>query len=255
MANPFGSADEALTKNNGHTNAANLIFAWIPRSTTKIVEVVNAATINPAGGNYDADGYWRFNSTTRTEFAFTISPGKSPGNAFTVITSNRYNSGGDVSVALGHVAGMFATGSTTPRFFLRMDRYARSVNAFIRDNAGNDCNGLNSSLPDPGNDTFGAAVKGTSGSQKAIYRVSGASTTIGTDTSALISTSDASLDRIGVLAGTKYAHQYVFVYNAALSDADINAIIDNPGGVINVASGGFFSRAYYDMIIGASRNV
>lgn len=238
MANPFGGSDEPLTKNTGHANQANLIFAWIPRTTTKIVEVVNAATITPAGGTYDSDGFWLFNSTTRTDQAFTIASPLSPGNAFTIITAAKFNGGGDVNVALGETVGLFANGNTQPRFYVRLDRYSRAVNAFIRDAAGADANGLNASLPDPGADTFSAFVTGTVGAQSCAYRLGGSTTSIGTDTEGGISTSDASLDRIGVQCGTKWFHQYVFVYNAVLSAGDRNAIMDNPGAVISQAGGG-----------------
>lgn len=234
MANPFGGSDESLSKNTGHANQANLVYAWIPRSSTKIVEVINAQTINPAGGNYDADGYWRFNSTTRTENAFAVS-GESAGDARTVIVGARYNSAGDVNISIGEFAGLFKSGeATVNRFLIRLYRYARNVNAFVVDNGGGSAAGLNGSLPDPGDDTFGAAVKhnGTN-AQSCLYRVGSTTTQIGSDTFTGLSDSDNGLNRVGVWSGTKYAYQYIFVYNAALSDADINAIIDNPGGVIS----------------------
>jgi len=238
MANPFGAADEALSKNTGHTNQANLLYAFIPRSTTKIVEVINALTINPAGGNYDADGFWRFNSTTRTENAFTITA-RGAGDITTVIVGVRYNAGGDVNIGIGEFAGFFQSGdATNNRFFGRFYRYARNANAFIKDAGGSDASGLNTTLPDPGADTFALAVKHNgSNAQSAFSRHTATSTSIGTDSTTALS-SDGGLNRFGVWSGTKYAYQYIFAYNAYLSDADIEAIMDNPGSVIDVTGGG-----------------
>jgi hypothetical protein len=239
MANPFGGSDQALSKNTGHANQANLLFAMIPRSTTKWREVVNAADVTVGAGNYDADGYWRAGSSTRVDVGYTIGSPLAPAATLTVIAGIKYNAAGDVSVSYGHVAGLWDDSNLFTRFHIQCDRYNRDARGHISDNGGVST-ALTSSWYNPGNDVSAFAVKRSGGNVNALYRVGSTTTQAGSDTG--VSTVDAwddlDLDRVGVRAGTKWAHQYVFVYNAALSDADIAAIIDDPGAVISQAGGG-----------------
>ena len=237
MANPFGGSDQALSKNTGHTNQANLVYAMIPRSTTKWREVINGSDVTVAAGTYDADGYWYAGSSTRVDVGYTLGAELAPTATFTVITAALYRSGGDVSESTGHIAGLWDASDSLPLFCVQMDRYARQARGRARD-VGGSTSGVDGSWYNPGSDTFAFAHKQTSAStSSALYRVASTTTAAGTGSAAGMNTT-AALDRIGVRAGTKYAHQYVFVYNAVLSDADINAIIDDPGAVITQAASG-----------------
>jgi hypothetical protein len=229
MANPFGSADETLTKNTGHTNQANLIFAMIPRAANKWREVVTAVDVTPgSSGSYDADGYWRASGTSFVDVLLTIA--KSAGNAFTVIASSRYNSGGGGGGNACRFGMLDVAGNS--RFCIRHDVYSRQASGQIRDGSGTST-GVESSYYDPGVDTFSFAAKNNgSTAQAGLYRVSGTTTAAGTGNTAM-STSDNALTRLGAQTTNKWACQYVFVYDASLSDADIEAIIDSPGGVIS----------------------
>lgn len=240
MANPFGGSDEALTVNTGHTNYGDLLFAYIPRSTTKFVEVVNAATVTPTAGNYDADGYWRASGTSTNTSFYTLGTARSAGLAHTLIVGLRYNSAGGGSGAI-----QFGLGDSTPSTSIncvqcRPDVYARQMNGRLCDNAGFDSGGIRSASYNPGADTSAYALKSTStgATVNAFTRVSGTNTANGSDSTVNLSTTDNGLTRLVVKTTNKWAFQYIFVYGAALSDANIDSIIDDPGSVISVASGG-----------------
>jgi hypothetical protein len=236
MANPFGGSDQALSKNAGHANQASLLFAMIPRSTTKWREVVNGADVTVGAGTYDADGYWYAGSSARVDVGYTIGAALAPTSAFTVICGNTYRSGGDVNTADGHIVGMWDNDASFARFHIQFDRYARQGRGRVSDINGTG-DGLNGSWHNPGADVFGFAMKSSGSASSALYRVGSTTTAAGTGNPGGLDTSII-LDRVGVRAGTKFSHQYVFVYNAALSDADINAIIDDPGAVITQAASG-----------------
>jgi hypothetical protein len=243
MANPFGGSDEPLSKNTGHTNQANLIFALVPRSTTKVREVINGVDVTPAGGsgNYDADGYLRSTSGTLLTADYTIASPRSAGQATTTIVGLRYNSGGTGSgsamiVGMVNSADYGTTGVS--RHLIRPYVYSRVLYPFVRDAAGIDATMSNA---DPGADTCGAWVKGSDAvpSYSSSARASGVgNTSLGSSTNPNLSTTDASLDRLSIRVTSKWACQFVFVYDTVLSDADIEAIIDNPAGVLNVGTVG-----------------
>jgi hypothetical protein len=243
MANPFGSADETLSKNGGHVNQANLIFALIPRAANKMVEVINAATVTPsASGSYDVDGYWRSANTALSTADYTIASARSAGQDQTLIALVRYNSGGGGSTPSAQVLGMFndATGGGggPSRYFCRQDVYSRSLEPFIRDGSSNAA-GLTAT--DPGADTSGIGIKGGDSvpAYSALIRHSGTTTVAaGSSTNANVSASDATLNRLVIRTTNKWACQAVFVYDAILSDAHIEAIIDDPGAVISYAAAG-----------------
>jgi hypothetical protein len=237
MANPFGGSDQALSKNTGHANQANLLFAMVPRSTTKWREVINAADVTVGAGNYDADGYWRAGSSTRVDVGYTLGSPLAPNATLTIIAGVKYNSAGDVSVSYGHVAGLFDADNTFTRFHVQLDRYNRDARGQIMQNTGAGTN-LAASWHSPGNDVFAFAVKRSGGTVNGLYRVGSTTTAAGSDTGVPTDSTWAStdLDRVGVRAGTKWQHQYVFVYNVALSDAEIDAIIDDPGAVLTQTS-------------------
>jgi hypothetical protein len=239
MANPFGGSDQGLSKNTGHANQANLLFAMIPRSTTKWREVVNGADVTVGAGNYDADGYWRAGSSTRVDVGYTIGSPPTPAATLTVIAGLKYNSAGDVSVSYGHASGLYNSAETFSRFHVQSDRYGQESRGQIMNEVGAGT-GLAGSWYNPGNDVFGFAIKRSGGNVNGLYRVGSTTTAAGSDTGVPTTSewANATLNRVGVRAGTKWQHQYVFVYNAALSDADINAIIDDPGAVITQAASG-----------------
>jgi hypothetical protein len=237
MANPFGGSDEALTKNTGHTNQANLLFAMIPRSTTKWREVVNGADVTVGAGNYDADGYWRNGSTALATVEYAMGTARAPQDAVTVIVGIKYRSAGGSTGGIR--AGLSNDAETFSRQCLIFDEYNRQFMGSIRPFSGSSSN-LEAAWNAPSADVFGAAVKRNgSNAGNALYRVSTTTTQAGSDS--LGSAGDfatASLNRVGVRVTDKYEFQYVLVYNVALSDADIAAIIDNPGAVISQVSAG-----------------
>jgi hypothetical protein len=239
MANPFGGSDQALSKNTGHAKQENLLFAMVPRSTTKWREVINAADVTVGAGNYDADGYWRAGSSTRVDVGYTIGSPLAPNATLTVIAGLKYNSAGDVSVSYGHASGLYNDAETFSRFHVQCDRYGRDSRGQIMTSSGAGTN-LSAAWFNPGADVFAFAVKRSGGSVNGLYRVGSTTTAAGSDTG--VQTTNpwdvTSLNRVGVRAGTKWQHQYVFVYNAALSDSDINAIIDDPGAVITQTASG-----------------
>jgi hypothetical protein len=240
MANPFGGSDEALSVVPGHTNAANLVYAMVPRTANKWREVVNAADVTPtASGNYDADGFWRSANTTFNVAAYTIGSPLNTGTARTMICAVRYNSGGGGSGGNPHAGCWNAVNfATAGRFYLRMDIYAQQYQGHIMDDVGSSAVGLTSAQYNPGNTTSSIVIRGNSATpaQSAYHRVGSTNTSMGTETSSAIKQNDAYLDRVGCRTTNKWAVQFVFVYNAVLSDADVNAIMDNPAGVIAGAS-------------------
>jgi hypothetical protein len=237
MANPFGSADEALSKNTGHANQANLVYAMIPRSVNKWREVINGADITPdASGNYDADGYWRSSNTTANFAQYTIGSPLDTGDPRTIVVGIRHNGAGGGSSTQPH-AGVWNNANFTSqgRFWVRFQHYSREYQTQLIDGSGNAISALTTSQYNPGADDSAVYLRASSAStlQEAKYRVSGANTSMGSATSGVPLDNDAYLDRVGVRLTNKWAVQYLFVYNALLSEADINAIIDDPGSVIS----------------------
>lgn len=243
MANPFGSSDESLSKNTGHTNQANLVYAMIPRGANKWREVINGADVTPtASGNYDSDGYWRSSNTTGNFAEYVIASPLNSGDPRTVITSVRYNSGGGGSGTNQHAGLWNDTGYTASSglYFFRLQHYSREYQGRIFDSVGSNAAGLVASNYNPGADTSGIFLRGNDATPlyEAYHRVTGSNTAMGSSTTTTISTSDAILNRVGVRVTNKWAVQFVFVYNTVLSDTDVNAIIDDPGSVITYTSAG-----------------
>jgi len=233
MANPFGSADEALSKNTGHANQANLVYAFIPRSTTKWREVITGTDITVGAGTYDADGYWYPSGTSFVDVFMTIA--RSAGNLATVVCGSKYRSAGGGGGNSARFGMMDVAGNS--RFAIRHEIYSRNVMGQIRDSSGTST-GLEASYTDPGADVFGAAVKQNGTTQNALTRWGGTTTALPSGSSTGLSTTDNALIRAGVQTTNKWACQYVFVYDTNLSDANINSIIDTPSGVINVGGAG-----------------
>jgi len=253
MANPFGSADEVLSKNTGHTNQANLVFAMIPRGVNKWREVINGADVTPtASGNYDADGYWRSSNSTANFAEYVIGSPLNTGTARTLIMSVRYNSAGGGAGTNQHVGLWNNTGYTASSglFLIRVQHYSREYQGRVYDSVGSNASELVASNYNPGNDTSGVVLRGNDATPAydAYHRVSTTNTSMGSSTVNTILTNDAILNRVGCRITDKWAVQYVFVYDAVLNDTDVNAIIDNPGGVISQAGSGGKPSFYFSQL-------
>lgn len=228
MANPFGSADETLSKNSGHTNAANLVRACIPRSSSKWVEVIgDVPKTSLANGAYDADGYFYGTGTTREEVSWTISPVlNAGGNATLIVGLIHIATTGTQTNGMGFVDIDNSTGAQLRFIF---DPYSRRIAAAHVD-ANSGTTGINNAYLDPGAVAFGAAIRTTAGDQRAFIRIDGSDTNIGTSTNS--PTGAANCEYLQINYRNNWKIQYMFVYDTNLSDTDIRSIIDNPGAVL-----------------------
>jgi hypothetical protein len=239
MANPFGSADQTLSKNTGHTNQANLIRAMVPRSSSKWVEVISATAITDlTNGTYDADGYFGGDSTRR-DAQYQLPVNLSPVGGYTIIAGLLYNSGGSADGDL--YFGLRDSVGLTANCLIRCDIYNRRFNAYIYDSNSN-----SSSIVDlycsPGGDAFGAAIQASSTAQKSYARIGSTNypTTPNSGTSSLGGSAVCNL--FGLNYASIYKCQYLFLYDTMLSETDINDIIADPGAVLTQSGGGSTKR-------------
>jgi hypothetical protein len=236
MANPFGSNDEALSKNTNHANQANLLYAVIPRSSSKVVEVVNSGSITGLTGAYNSDGYWHPNTTTRTDVVFTIAAPWPVGNNHTVITG-WYRDMGAGSPTFAGTSGVYRDAQAAYSIST-INTDGISITVGVRDNAYQ--LGPTGNMDNQGNTVFAVAHKNsTSGPVQSGYRRIGSTNTTFTSTALTMGTGTSDqVNRVGVKTASRFPFQYLFIYNTALSDADINSIIDSPGSVLSYSSSG-----------------
>lgn len=238
MANLFGSADETLSKNTGHTNQANLIYAVIPRSTTKFVEVINGWTQTVTEGTYDADGFW-YPGTTLTGPTWTLSSTFPVGNSHTVI-SLWYRDTGAGNGSNGIQAGMYNVGGGVAysEHFMALD--GTSGLAKAQDNSYNagptsarDASGkTHIGMAHSHDSTIPAQVGFLRSWASNVWPNSGSNDNETSGSSTFGTTGNNLLDRLEMRTASKWRFRCMFIYNAALSTTDINAILDDPGAVL-----------------------
>jgi hypothetical protein len=239
MANPFGGSGETLSKNTGHTNQANLLYAVVPRSTSVIKEVLNDITLTLGGqpvGSYDADGYFIGSSTAMTSAEANVSGGFDLNSSFTMIagfknTGNSNNA--ELQVGIYNVSG--GLGYYKAVFF--GSPWENNVTVKLNDGAGHVWENGNTGVRT--NAYTGVAAKSATGAQSGGYV--NATTTPPTGTYTALSTTGAvtfsslTMNRLVVQVTSTHSFQYLFIYNTTLSDAHIEAIIENPGAVLSIA--------------------
>jgi hypothetical protein len=243
MANPFGGSDEALSKNTGHTNQANLIYAVVPRTTSKIHEVItNTDFSGVATGTYDADGYWTPNSTTVGTYSKAISARAINADWTIIVGCKRVPAAGNGSshsfVGLGQTATSAAAYGGDGIFIARLNSEFEAIQGSQFDGGSA---GINQEIY-PVSDVdgpYGIALAGrnSTAEQKGWIRTPGGST-LHTFTPATTSLNGSiNLNYLLFHTQNRWPLQYLFVYDSYLSDTDINAIIDSPGSVLSAAGG------------------
>jgi hypothetical protein len=236
VANPFSGT--ITGKNTGHTNQANLVYAMIPRSTTVIKEIItdtNATLSGAAVGSYDADGYIFGSTAASNSTAVLTGLSLNVQNAITIIAGIYYTGTNGDGVP---TIGMDDAGASTRYIRFRQDGYQRR--GYAETSEGSLI--FQSGYTSYGNNHIGLASRTTAGAQAAKYidgttsPPSGTLTTYttGTDTKTFGS---GGLDRIVFQFTATWGLQYLLVYNASLSDADIETIIENPGNVLSYEAG------------------
>jgi hypothetical protein len=240
MANPFGSNDEALSVNDQNQYSQNLVYAVIPRSASKVVEVINGGSITNLTGAYNADGYWHPNTTTRTDVVFTIASPWAVGTNHTVITG-WYRDMGAGSPTFAATSGAYRDAQAAYTIST-VNTDGISITVGVRDNAYQ--LGPTGNMDNQGNTVFAVAHKNsTSGPVQSGYRRVGSTNTTFTSTALTMGTGTSDqVNRVGVKTASRFPFQYLFIYDTALPDADINAIIDAPGSII-LSYGGNSPRA------------
>lgn len=235
MANPFGGSDQTLSKNGSHPQQGSLVGAMIPRSASKIVEVISSTTITPTTGTYNADGYFFGASGTNEAQTAVMSPSLQSAGSVTVIVGLLYNSGG-ASSGLGQGFGLTSSGSVA-EVRLYGDRYSRRVNVSHYD-PNSIAPTMGNAFVSPSGDTFAAAYATSAGAQKGFIRIGTTTTNTSPATSSDTLTGGADLNTFRITLATQYGFQYVFIYNAFLTTPQIEAIMDDPGSVLSQSGGG-----------------
>jgi hypothetical protein len=242
MANPFGGSDQTLSANTGHTNYANLVRAFIPRSSSKWVEVLSATSVTGlSSGSYDADGYFAGTDSTRRNAQYSLPANLNPSSGWTLIIGVKYNSAGGSAGGDTYVGILDSVGGTA-QFRARLDAYNRRAMGYIVDSNSAQANTLAGTWLSPGGDTFSCVVQGSSSAQKAYTRIGStnypASPLTGTDSIG----GSAVCDKLQVTYDSLWATQFVFLYNTAtISETDINAIMAAPEQVVTYTNS-FFPR-------------
>jgi hypothetical protein len=244
MANPFSGT--ITGKNTGHTNQANLLYAVIPRSTSSIVEVINSYTMSLAGaavGSYDSDGYLIGGDAGATTYIYKTGVAAFDfTSSFTIIAGIKYLGGGSGGDTYG---GIYHASDGSKRILLHPDVFAQRGRPDVTDGSLQ----FLTAYSDFASAHTGMALKSTAGAQSSGY-ITGASsppsgtyTSIGTDNETFNFTAD--MTQLTFATTAAWGWQYLFVYNDDLSDADIEAIIENPGGVLSFSGGSTKPAAYY----------
>jgi len=237
MANPFGGSDEALTVNQSHANYGNLIYAIIPRSASKVVEVINAQQITNLTGAYDADGYWHPNTTTLTAVEFTPT-------GITCVSTKTVISGWfrDAGAALGDYASEAGfRNSATGVAYSRASISAAGDAASARTQDNSYVQGPTTGASAVTSNTTFAFAHGQDSAgpnQKSWKRVGGSNTAMTPTTATFGTGASNNFDKVGFRNTSRFRFQYLFVYNAYLSDQDIDSIIDSPGDVLTYGGSG-----------------
>lgn len=235
MPNPFGGTISG--KNTSHTNQNNLVYALIPRSTSNVREIVGdtAATLSGASmGSYDADGYLFGSSATSASYASVTVGGLGNSAAQTVIMGMKWVGAGNSGIVGGYLSR-----SAEPYVLsgIYPDEYANRTRMRITDGTRDFNNGylaLSSAYS-------AAAVTSTAGAQKARYLndsalngnggIAGTIQSHGSD--GTFTMTGGNMDSLTIQVASAWGIQYLLIYNAVLSDGDIQAIMANPGAVVN----------------------
>lgn len=242
MANPFGSNDETLTVNGQYSNAVNLIYAVIPRSATKFVEVVNGSVLQTTGV-YDSDGYWYTGDNVRKSIEFDNTAGLRCGNTHTIITGWYRDSTAGTQDFEGR-GGLRNTASSAGSF-ANMTVDGVTVQSRAVDNSFN--TGPLGSITTTSNTVLAMVHKHNSAGpeQRGWRRVGGSNTNLTTTTATLTTTTADLFNKVGCRTASKWRFQYLFVYNAYLEDSVINDIMDTPANVITVGSGSTYAPTLF----------
>jgi hypothetical protein len=239
MANPFGGNDEALSANTGHAKYSNLKYALVPRSVSKWRDVLSSADLTPDvnGGSYDADGYF-FGPSSTTNSTITKSISSSyltSGGAKTIIVGFNYL--GTPGGAAMNFYGLYSSSQGHVINFIEFDTFDDRVRRRCVDYNFNDAN--SAFLGSVSTGSFAVVQKTVDGAQKNYLRRSTTNTGVGTDGTVSLGTgANDNLDRLRVVTYSRIGVQYIFVYDATLTDGECDGIIDSPGGVISYSGGG-----------------
>lgn len=247
MANPFGGT---LEVNQDHTNYASLQAAQIPRSTSLVKEVVSDANASITGSlaAYDSDGYLSASGSSVT-IESTISSSVSMAGPCTIITfCRRVGTSVNDSVfkATNSSAGYVQVGHYH-------DAYVYRCGTNVTDGTNNWQPGHNMNYGDSNPRYLAIAVvndPGASGGtrQRGRWRentslnASGGITATSSQSEStanlVTNNNNGQLNTVQAYFNTDVMWQGTFVYNAALSDGDIDAIFADPGAVVSQTGGG-----------------
>jgi len=227
MSNWFGTSDEPLYVNFSHAKAANLLYAVIPRSTTKAVEVVSGAVVTMSGGAYDAEGYWSSGITTRGQCEYTIVSGPmSSGYEHTVITAWVRDMGQGTPSATCHGGMRISTGSAFSYCSLTTDGLTGWSRVMDNSTASGPANNI--TMTGRTYFAFCHANFPTNTSQYGHIRF-GTTNQNATNTALTFTTGTTDrFDRVGCRTASRYRWAYTMVWNVALGDTEMDAIMDDP---------------------------
>jgi hypothetical protein len=241
MANPFGGT--ITGKNNSHPNAADLLYAYIPRSTSNVREIINdiGATLGGAAvGGYDADGYlYGSSSSSMTNINATVS-GLLNSSAFTIIVGARYIGGSPTSND-PYIGIVRAADSNVFSYGWGGDGYQNRMRARVTDGAGRD---FLTNFVTPSNTYFASYVTSTGSSQSGRYYDHsnsdfgglGASTAYTGGTQGTMT--GGNMDTLTVTVNSAVGFQYMFIYGVSLGQSACETIMKNPGDVLAQSGGG-----------------
>jgi hypothetical protein len=238
MANIFGANDEALLVNSNHPNAGDLLYAIIPRSTTKFVEVVSgySGTLGTAGA-YDSDGYLTSTTTTRllVEMSITSGPMRS-GYAHTIITGWKRDMG-QGAPAFTTTGGMrISTATAFSNANLAIDGTTGYSKVF--DNASTSGPTGSVSLTGLTQFAFAHSQDPVAPAQIGYIRVDQANTNLTPTTATLTTGTNDRFDKVGFRTGSRYRCAFVFVFDVVVDPSIIDYTIDDPTLLISMQGGG-----------------
>lgn len=235
MANPFGGSNETLTKNASHANQANLIYAFVPRSSSVVAEAINATTDTPTNvGSYDADGYLIGSSSVSVGTITRAVSGCNLNSALTLIVGfKRVTSGSSLNCIYGVYTGI-----------VEQSIYA-AANGQFAPTTNDDTGGQWYSYQTPANAFIGCATTSRPTAQRGRWRTNTASQTTGWAAGQAVTVGNynygaSAMGTFRAQWNTDWGFQYAFIYadngqgsnTGALSTADIDAIIADPGAVL-----------------------
>jgi hypothetical protein len=233
VANPFSGT--ITGKNTGHANQANLVYAVIPRSSSVIKEIISDTTTTisgAAGYSYNANGYWIGGSASSLSVGSDLAvTGFANSAAHTVIAGFAWMGGSPTSSDA--LAGMYRNAETyVQSYAAMMDGFAKRLRQRMTDGTRD----WIMSWITPTNSFFASALISSGTAQSGYYYDGTAPEFTGTST-AFSDTggtmAGGTMDRLYLAVNSSWGVQYLFVYNTNLSQADVEAIMKNPGAVVN----------------------